>query len=294
MHTIEIPAIGYRKEIPSDISEMDQSQFVHFTNELLKLHRGEISMEDFKTSLVLNFLEVKHRSGKFRKMPEDVRLQIGENIYRVGELLDYFFDHDPKSNTLQLNLAWTRNFIPSFRIGLTWFRGPEDALTDITFAEYKNANAWFRKYSESRNEEDLSRMIAVLYRPVVFGKKRKYDPSNLERSARKIGRLPRGVRYGIYLFFLACENFLRSGEIDADGHKINLELLYRQTLKEKRLAEKRKYNADTGLISIAYNMAETGIIGNLEAVMQTNLYDLLVLLYQKRIEYLNSLENLSI
>lgn len=72
---------------------------------------------------------------------------------------------------------------------------------------------------------------------------------------------------------------------------INLKLLYETTIKEKQLNKKQKYDSNTGLAGIALSLAGTGIFGAIDKVYNQNLYDVIVLLYKQRIEYLNNLEN---
>ena len=294
MYFIEIPDINYSINIPEMMDEMNRDQFVYFAGLTLKLYAGEITLTDHKTKMALKFLKVKPE--KYKKQDDEAQAVIDENIFRITELLDYFFiEEDDK---LKVNLAFTRNLIHNLNVNFVLklkrkLYGPDNALININFREYKDASYYYRKYMERNDEADLNRMIAVLYRPrnLLTGRKIRYKPEKLEKRAARIGRLPLEERFAVYLFFMACEEHLRYGTITVDGVTIELKLLYEETLKEKQKKQKRKYDINTGLSGVALSLAETGIFGPLEHVYEQNLYDVLLLMYKQRVEYLNQLEN---
>jgi hypothetical protein len=291
MHLIEIPDINFSKEIPSEIGELTTDQFVHFAGLSLKLMQKVITLEQLKTEMAVKFMHIKAKG--FDKLDDEAQLLVAENMAQITALLNYFFVDDGNGG-ITYNLAFTRNFVPWLKTGaLTKLKGPADALTDITFLEYKDANTYYRAYQQSQDEKDLNRLIAVLYRPLRFFKKLAYDENTIELRAWHIGKLPMAQRWAIYLFYAACEEFLRSGTLTIDGEEISLEILYTTTVREKQKARIPKYDAKTGLAGVALSLAGTGVFGPIEKVYAQNLYDVLLLLYKQRIEYLNELETLS-
>lgn len=292
MHLIEIPDIKFKKEIPSEISEMTEAQFVHFADLYIRFSEKQISFHDLKVSMVMKLLDVNNGFRNYEKLKESVQVRISENINRITELLDYLFVIE--DDKLSLNLAFTRNFVGQLGVQkVLMLYGPSDALTDISFLEYKDANTHYRAYLKTKNEADLNHLIAVLYRPKTFmGKKVKYKPELIERRVKLISKIPLSIRYAIFLFYLASENFLQHGTVTIDGEEINMKLLYETTLEEKKHDEKPKYEAKTGLAGVALSLAGTGIFGTIEKVYEQNLYDVRVLLYKQRVEYLNRLEKI--
>ncbi len=287
MHTIEIPDINYSVTIASAIDELTDDQFIYFAGLCFKFSLHEITLSDLRTSMALYLLGVKNKG--FNLLPVNIQDLISENVYRISELLDFLFVDD--GDGLTYNLNFTRNFVPALRLGfLNTLRGPAPGLTDITFLQYKDANNYYRAFHENYNEADLNHLIAVLYRPVRFGIKKKYNPSKTEKLAAKISKLPIATRWAIFLFYAACERYLRYGTIEIDGQDIDLEILYTETLTEKKKSRKPKYDNKAGLAAVALSLAATGIFGPIEKVYETNLFDVLVLLYKQRIEYLNQLE----
>ena len=292
MHTIEIPDIKFKAEIPAGIEEMNRKQYIKYSGLLAKLLNKEISFDQLKTEMVFTFMKIRKDKLKYEKLAAEQKFNISANVYKIGELLDYFFTLE--DDKIKVNLSWTKSLIRRISSRIFFYYGPKDALTDITFLEYKDANSYYRKFSETHDESDLNRLIAVLYRPMIMGHKFKYNPDKIEKRANRIGKIPYNIRFGIFLFYTACEEFLRTGSFKADGNTINLEILYTVTTKEKKLADKVKHKDETGLTGLANSLAKTGIYGTVDKVYSQNLYDVLILLYQQRIEYLNQLDNMDI
>ena len=288
MHLIEIPDINFSREIASEMSELTDEQFIFFAGLCYQFASKEITLSDLRTSMAIKMLDIN--TSKYELLPESAKMDISENMHRITELLDFLFDEE--GDGLTYNLNFTRNFIPSIRIraGLH-FKGPAAGLTDITFLQYKDANTFYRAFQENQDEADLNRLVAVLYQLAWFGKKSKYNPAKLEKQAASVSKLPVAIRWGIFLFYAACERYLRYGTIEVDGQEIDLEILYTETLREKQKAKKPKYDSKAGLAGVALSLAGTGIFGPIEKVYEQNLYDVLLLLYKQRIEYLNSLES---
>jgi hypothetical protein len=111
------------------------------------------------------------------------------------------------------------------------------------------------------------------------------------KHIKTLGKLPMEKKWAIYLFYTACEEFLRTGTITIDGEEINLNVLYSETIEELKIAKKAKYKQKGGLASVALGLAGTGVFGPIEKVYKQNLYDVLLMLVKQRIEYLNSIDN---
>lgn len=274
--------------IPSQVEEMDEKQFVYFIDLVLKYLSGNISVSDLKTSLITKLLDIRlGLMDPFLTVEE--RENVYSEIYRLGELCDSFFEEieqdGKKVKSFRLN--FTKNFIPQV---CGKYLGPADALTDITFCEYRMAHSHYVAYLNSHDEQELNRMIAVLYRPRKSwlwirqmlnnydGQKRipftsASNPLLLEARAREIASLPMAVRYGIFLFFSGCERFLSSGTIIIDGKEIDLSVIYEKSGDESD-------SPDIGLIGILYSLSETKVFGSIAETDNQNLYDIMTRLYQ--------------
>lgn len=288
MHKIEFSHSGKVRMIPSQVEEMDEQQFVFFIDLVMNYLSGNITIEALKTKLVARLLDIRlGLMDPFLTVNE--RENVYAEIYRLGELCESFFeeiDQDGKK-VKSFRLNFTRNFIP--RVCGKYY-GPADALADITFCEYRLAHSYYVAYINSHQEQDLNRMIAVLYRPRkswlwIRQMLRSYDgqkriplsstsnPLLLEARAREIASLPMAVRYGIFLYFSGCERFLSGGTILIDGREIDLSVIYEKSGEDSD-------SPDIGLIGILYSLAETKVFGSIAETDNQNLYDIMTRLYQ--------------
>lgn len=289
MHTIEIPKKKIIREIPSQISEMTQDQYIHFVELILDYMDGKFGLDLFRVKLIKNLLDVKVNI-RFFLLSEEEQENINGEIFRLSQLCDSFFTDEIRDGkpTKVANLSFIKNLIPEI-----WgrFYGPEDGLADITFCEYRHANTHFRGFLKSKSDDDLNRLIAVLYRPLkpllVFrrlmpgfdGRHRmvftsKYNPVKFEKRVREISRIPYPIRYGIFLWYAGCEDYLVHGKPEIDGHEIDLEILYKSTERSE------PKEAGIGLVGILYTLSESNVFGPIEQTDQQNLYDVLARLYQ--------------
>lgn len=288
MHKIEFSHKGKIRMIPSQVEEMDQEQFIHFVDLVMQYVSGHISIAQLKSSLIIKLLNVKLKiMDAFLTVEE--RENVYAEIYRLGDLCDSFFEEIEQDGkkVKSFKLTFTKNFIPCL---CGKYYGPLDALADITFCEYRLAHSHYVAFLSSHDEQDLNRMIAVLYRPrkswlwirqmlrSYDGQKRipLYATSNpllLDARAKEIGKLPMALRYGIFLFFSGCERFLSTGTLTIDGRQIDLSIIYEK-------GEDEVDSPDIGLIGILYSLAETKVFGSIEETDNQNLYDIMVRLYQ--------------
>jgi hypothetical protein len=275
-------------EIPSEVSEMNRRQFIFFIGLVLRYLNGQISIEQFKTGLIAKLLNIR-MDLSYLRMNSEEREEVFAEIFRLSDLCDSFFEEidvdGEKKRSFRLDFV--KQFIP--KICGKYF-GPQDALQDLTFGEYRMAHSAYLEYASAKDEKALNRMIAILYRPSkrmlwirrmlpsYDGQRRvaftsKSNPLILEARANHIGRLPIALRYGIFLWFSGCEKFLTRGPIEVDGKIIDLSIIYEKN-------EDQGDSPDIGLLGILYSLAETKVFGSIEETDSQNLYDIMIRLYQ--------------
>jgi hypothetical protein len=183
-----------------------------------------------------------------------------------------------------------RNFLPKYK-GLY---GPYDAFQNLIVLEYIHAREAFLEYSMFKEEDKLNELIAILYRPKKsFHWIRKlfsnyngqlridYNENNLESRIKKVAKWPNHIKYAIYLYFLGCDDYLKSGEVTIGGNQIDLSILY------KNADDDSSSSGDgLGFLGILYKIADTGTFGNINEASRINLYDFILKLYQNRMEYI--------
>jgi len=288
MHRIEIPDRKIVKEIPSEISEMTRDQYLYFVMQILDYMAGMISLDTFRIKLIRYLLEIRV-NARFHTLKSEEQESINGEIYRLSLLCDSFFREEIRDgNPVKIaNLSFVKNLVPEI---CDRYYGPDDGLADITFCEYRFANSYFRAYMKDADENDLNHLIAVLYRPRKSmirirrllpgfnGQERvpftsKSNPLKLKKRVDQISKLPKSVRYGIFLWYSGCEEFLVKGKPEVDGHEIDLSELYKNTSGETT-------QANIGLVGILYTLAESNVFGPIENTDNQGLYDVMARLYQ--------------
>lgn len=285
MHTIEIPDIKFNKKIPAVIEELQRDEFIYFCELLLLYVEKKITAHDFKQRLAFKLLNIKITKDYF-KLSKEQQMQVNVNMFQLADLMDSFFEDKIVEGELKraLKINFIRNLIPSYN-GLY---GPKDALTDVIFREYREAHKSFVEFSINMNIEALNKLIAILYRPkkrFIFFKKllRKWDgqhriefnPNLLEERIKKIAHWPFAVKYGIYLFYAGCEEFLKTGQPLIDGNPVDLSILYNQDEKQQQ-----EEPNGIGLAGILFSLAESNVFGDVEKTDNQNIYDIFLRLYQ--------------
>ncbi|MHC1707483.1 MAG: hypothetical protein AB9842_08175 [Bacteroidales bacterium] len=284
MHTIEIPHINFHQEIPSNISELSQAQYISFIELYLKVVAGDLSYEQFRICLLHQFIGFDCPLKKLKPQEKD---HIYTEIFRLSELMDSFTVRvmvDGKEK-IEVETASITNHIPRFTQEGIVYAGPNDALGDISFFEYIEAHNAYYDFVTNSEEAALNRLVAVLYRPQIPNldelkkspewdgqTRQKFNTHIVDHRSEVFASLPYEMKYGIFLFFNACEKFLRDGEIPLGGSLIKLSALYESTGIDS--------SDNTGLIGVLFTLAESQVFGDAQKTSETNLYDVMVRLYQ--------------
>ena len=152
------------------------------------------------------------------------------------------------------------------------------------------ARSFFKGYAMNGNEDDLNHMIAILYRPSKsFWPVRKYlascdgerriefktqsNPIYFKRRVKRIATVPFHVRYAVFLYFSACEDYLKTGRPVVDGNELDFSRLYTNDSPDEG-------KSDVGLVGLLYSLTETGVFGSIEQTDNTNIWDIMIRLYQ--------------
>jgi hypothetical protein len=290
MHTLYIPDRNKTYYMPSEMAELSVRQYLEFCKVIWRLDKGKISMKDAELALVIALADIK-MTWKYAFMGAAKKEKIHLNLINLLPLVRTIFTEkltESGEKALIPSISFVDNKIPSFD-GLI---GPDDALGNCTFFEYKEAYAQWYQYQETSDESYIDQLIAILYRPkrrcLRLIKHRKNfngdsrdpytvlsNPTVLERRMKKIAKWPPWVKYGIWLWFTACMEYLRTGKPVIDGIEIDLSILYKG---------EGGGAAGIGLTGVLYSLAETGVFGGIRETGDSNLYDVLARLYQVKLQ----------
>lgn len=292
MNVIEIPEKEIRTEYPECFEELTNEQFDFVMQQVVKLMDGKIDLDMFKVLVLYHFLDLEYTPmiRKMEKYRKKENLQTRNyNVWRMCQTLNWFFvDKEIDGKTHQVfAFDSVRNFVPKIYARDECFYGPDAALININMAEFRAAVEYFRQYAETKEMQYLNLLVAVLYRPErenyatvikdenFDGQRRvKFNRNHIQRYANELKHSPFYQRYAIYLWFSNCNDFLRKGEIEVEGNKINLGDLYKKQTDEEKSKDALGY---TGLL---FRLADERTFGNIKETDNTGIYDVMLKLYQ--------------
>ena len=250
------------RTLPSTWNELTKKQLL-FVAEMF--HKG-LSVVDFKVHTLYEFLSIK--------LKDFTRIN-AEDGYYLCKTLDFILDE----------VTLTKNLIPFIRPGITKFYGASDGLLYCTFGEFTQAHTRFEQYAKSQDVSALNELVAILYRPQKFGwfirryftdtpdPRVRFKERTFKKRALKMARIDPLIKYAVFLFFSGCCNSFPK----------QFPNVYRK--KEDSVA------SENGWISLIISLAD-GKTDNksIDLVVNSNLYNVLLGLEQKSIEYFNYLE----
>lgn len=87
--------------------------------------------------------------------------------------------------------------------------GPADNFNDITVGEFEDAEHYFIKWFQSKEQVEIADLIGVLWRPVADGQRVPYLEYHISfESARTIELLRPNMRYVALLWYMGCKALL--------------------------------------------------------------------------------------
>ena len=289
MHTVEIN----NKSIlfASKLDELSQSEYLYLLELVLQQQEQNLSMDEFRTLFVCRLLRIR-KTARYYLRSDEHKFLIHENILALGATIDSFFETTIIEGVEKkiLKLDTFKNLIPSYD-GLI---GPADALTNCTFFVYKEAFNYFLSYTTDHNIADLHRLIATLYRPRIsyqyFRKHQvKWDgsyqqpytpdsnPEIFNKRVAQVANWPTHVKSGIELYFSACVEYIRTGRPVVDGIEMDMSIMYS--------GKTEPGPSGIGITGLLFSLAESKVFGSIYETANTNLYDVLVRLYQLKLDY---------
>lgn len=274
MHKVEFGNIT--RDFPASISEMTPEQYRYFSFLEMNRQLGKISMEQLEVYFIYFVLNMVRTSDGLR---------VVENVTQLRELVrPYFTSQKIKGkNRAIVDLNFLENPLPLLTVktpGLfSWgvkLHGPSAALENCTYEEvFIHAQNALLEFSATAEEEALDRLVAVLYRPLVNGKRPKFDPEKAEDHLHLIKQLLPEVKFGVYLFFASCQKFITtSTALDiGGGNEVNIAQLFKPDPGQKK-------SKGIGPVGIIYSLAESGVFGSAKDTASQGMYDVLIRMVQ--------------
>ena len=282
MITLEIPETGKKFYLPEDLSQCDTRQYNKISELVYEFYEGIISYFDFRARgyyALLNMVPVKNNDPKYQE-------EKMANIYQVSCLLDSFFEEDGNGAKV-LKQHYVHNPVKKVRPIVRSYYGPVDEFSNLSFGEYVDALHYFTEYTETKDLDNLYRLMATLYRPKKsFHFIRRYladyngdiridyNEHHVEARAKKFRHLYFGAVYGFYLLFASFQKYLVTAKIYWQGKELNLSILF-----DGKDEEPKSDIPGIGLKSILYTLAESGVFGSIKELRTENAWEVFFRMY---------------
>jgi hypothetical protein len=271
MNTIEVPERGHKFNIPSHLGECTPEEYVDICELLFRYQSGEIDYLQFRYAAVYRFLNMVPKNKKLSEVQEQ---DMNSNIYMISELIDDFFVKD-EDGQLIIRQEYYHNPIPTIPLPIGSYYGPQDYLRDVTFGQYVDALNIFATYAVHTEPELLYNLAAIFYRKKGI----KYKSSDIENRTKKLQHTGFGYIYGVYLFLASFQHYITSATVTWEGKKLDLSILFKSHNTDSSSASSMP---GLGMKATAFSLAESGVLGTLKNVNNTNLWEVLLLMYDVR------------
>lgn len=297
MHTLEIPEANKKIELPSSWNECTTDQVMDIVSEAFLVMNGDQKIEDFSRRTFCRLTGLKSSvSYQFKR-------RLG-TTYRQDEMLcilaaqlclwPFRVKKENGQKMYEFQFDTIVNFFREIPTGKQILYGPEDLLQDITFSEFRWANNYFKEHDSCNKEnnfegamESLDQFVACLYRPGIKGKRSPFDHGSINETLPLIEKVPYIKKFCILLWYSYCVQVIQTTPLMIQGIEIDFSILFPKPTKAELLGlEKRKQGL--GWQGTLFDIAESGVFGNIEQTEQTPLFTVLVYMYKKQIENLKA------
>lgn len=273
MITLQFPDKNKTIYFPENLAECDEQQYADMSKLLYLLKINEISYFDFRILAVYALMNMK--------IPKTIPAALSEgslkweNLFRLSELVESFFERKETSegDTIEIKFGYLENQYKVHRF-LRKYYGPEDGFRNVTFGEYIDGLEEYIYFTETGEIESLRLLFSIFYRV-------KGEVYNIEKSRKRANGIFKytDIRhlYGFYLFFTSMQHYILSGQLSVMGSEIDLSIIYQDSSEEKKV---KSDIPGIGMHSILHDLAESGVFGNYNEVRQTNMWTILIRLYE--------------
>lgn len=291
MNELTIPEKKIRVSYPSSWDEINSDHVCRIGEIMHDCYTGKI---DYDIARKLAADEFTNRvNGKRKPAFDEQSMDYWATEAILADSVNFLFNIAVDKDGIEsvsINPKFCTQLVPRVKVGSRWYIGPGDLLSDLTIFEFKETSWRIGKYSETRDERYLNEIFAVLYQRGGLIKNRKVrcvvvethgsaslQQRNYNRSLKAAVHVPHGLKFMIYLFFIGCMNWLREESIEIDGNDIQFGCLFPNSRDNGNEGESEN---DTGMAGILFQMAESGVFGNMEQTSKVSMWDVFLRLLQ--------------
>ncbi|HZK95506.1 MAG TPA: hypothetical protein VFC67_14965 [Prolixibacteraceae bacterium] len=294
MNELLIPEKKIKVNYPSSWDEIKGENVCRIGEIMHDCYMGKIDYDMARKLAADEFLNRVNSDNKPALDEGSVDFWSTESL--LADSVDFLFNREEMKDgneNVSINPKFCTQLVPWVKVGLRWYIGPKDLLSDLTIFEFKEASWRIGKYSETRDDQYLNEIFAVLYQPGgLIGKRRlrsaiiethsraslQQQDRNYRMAIKAATHVPIGLKFMIYLFFIGCMNWLREEAVEIDGNEIRFGCLFPKS-RDKTEGGASMEN-DTGMAGILFQMAESGVFGNMEQTSKVSMWDVFLRLLQ--------------
>lgn len=269
MIEITFPDRKYKKLFPESLSECDSVEYRELSRLIYYYQNGKLSLEQFQVAGVYSLLGVIPSK---KKLDEETQTAIFKNVSFLTDYLMNFFEFTENNGVKSISIKqdYIHNPIPNFRHKGIKYIGPADNFKDVTFGQYVDALGLFLDHAKYQEYDTMVEMLNLFYKPSVplWKSKLTLQPKGLDV----------GIVNGFYLYFASFQKFLSSAVISVGGTDVDLGIIFSPTEGSVDKSEL----PGLGMKSMLFNISESGVFGTSEEVRKTNLWEVILRLYDIR------------
>ncbi|MGI4870449.1 MAG: hypothetical protein ACRYFX_04635 [Janthinobacterium lividum] len=179
-------------EVAGRFAELKPRQLVA----IVGLLHAQLPVLELRLRLTLVLLDVRRRPWLFWQL----RRMSAESRHELTALAAFCL-REPRL---------TKQLLPVLRVPgtLTRLHGPADAFSNLTFAEFIQAEGYFAAYQRERDVRHLDQLVATLYRPAggrnPDDRRQPFAPCEVAGRLRAVARLPLATRLTVQLWYGSC------------------------------------------------------------------------------------------
>jgi hypothetical protein len=297
MNNLQIPQRGIYKEYAGAWEEIEPKDAVYIGKCLYWLENREIDVDMFR-KLVVDRL-INRVNSKKAPMEGQKAFDLWGNEAKLAETVDFFFKKgkDDKGNeTYEIIPEFVTNLLPYVRSGWKKYWGPGYFLDEMSFVEYKDLLYCADKYMKTKDEEFLTRMMAIAYRgkrwflwilkglPSFDGRTRtRYVPGSVEFRMKRFSKVDIGAKYIFFQYLMGCVYTLKNdgdgSGIEIDGNLCNFSLVF-----NRKKSDDDDQEDGVGLTGVIMALAESGVFGKIDETANADVWDVMIRLYQLELQ----------
>lgn len=281
MNNLVIPEKNIEVNYPSSWDEIQPKHVRRIGDIMYQCYTGQIDYDLARKMAVDVFLN--RVNGEKQPIINDKTWEYWASEVLLAESVNFLFSKVKgrgDTENVCINPKFCTQLVPYVKSGLTYYVGPQDLGADLTIYEFKEASWRVTKYAETREDIYLDEIFAILYKRggIIRNRKKRlsgFSEKEFGRSLKKARKVPREIKFMIFLYFIGVMNWVREESIEIDGTEINFGCLF-----AKNDGSDEGDGDSSGMSGLLFTMAESGVFGNMEQTRGVNIWDFFMRLYQ--------------